>query len=100
VGYAPPSGELDPAIAARHRVFVETRLAFEPSPAGCAELQGLDPRRATELGEVLLGRRPGRETAGDITVYKAMGIAMEDMVAAQLVYEAAQREGAGCMVVL
>src|SRR5262249_35764549 len=38
VGYAPPIGELDPAIAARHRVFVETRLAFERPPVGCAEL--------------------------------------------------------------
>lgn len=100
VGYAPPSGELDRAIAARHRLFVETRLAFEPSPAGCAELQGLDPLRATELGEVLLGRRPGRQDAGDITVYKAMGIAMEDMVAAHLVYETARHEGAGRVVTL
>jgi len=100
VGYAPPAGELDPIIPARHRLFVETRLAFEPPPVGCAELQGLDPQRGTELGEVILGRRPGRQSEAAITVYKAMGIAMEDMVAAHLVYERARREDAGSKVTL
>jgi len=100
VGYAPPSGELDPAVAARHRLFVETRLAFEPPPAGCAELHGLDPARGTELGEVLLQQRPGRRDAEEITVYKAMGIAMEDLAAARLVYEAAQRAGVGRVMTL
>jgi alanine dehydrogenase len=100
VGYAPPAGELDPMIPARHRLFVETRLAFEPPPVGCAELHGLDPERGTELGEVLVGRRPGRQSEDEITVYKAMGIAMEDMIAADLVYERAKREGVGRMVSL
>ena len=100
VGYAPPSGELDPAVAVRHRLFVETRLAFEPPPAGCAELQGLDPARATELGEVLLQQRAGRRNLEEITVYKAMGIAMEDLVAARLVYEAARRSAVGCLMTL
>ncbi len=95
VGYAPPVGELDPAVPRRHRLFVETRLAFDPPPSGCAELRGLDPQGATELGEVCLGRRPGRRDAAEITVYKAMGIAMEDLVAARLVYERACREGVG-----
>jgi len=84
----------------RHRLFVETRLAFEPPPAGCAELQGLDPARATELGEVLLQQRAGRRTLEEITVYKAMGIAMEDLVAARLVYEAARRSAVGCLMTL
>ena len=100
VGYAPPAGELARAIAERHRLFVETRSAFEPPPVGCAELHGLDPERATELGEVLLGRKPGRETVAEITVYKAMGIAMEDLVAANLVYERARRDGVGRVVAL
>ena len=100
VGYAPPSGELDPRIAARHHLFVETPSAFEAPPVGCAELQGLDPQRATELGEVLLDRRRGRESASEITVYKAMGIAMEDLVAANLIYERARRDGVGRVVAL
>jgi alanine dehydrogenase len=100
VGYRPPAGELPPALARDHSLFVETRLAFEPPPAGCAELAGLDPARATELGEVLLGRRPGRTRADEITVYKAMGHAIEDIVAAELVVAAAQRTGAGLRVPL
>ena len=76
-------------------LFVETRGAFDPPPAGCAELEGLDPASATELGEVLLGRRPGRTRADEITVYKAMGHVVEDIAAARLVYEAARAKHAG-----
>lgn len=100
VGYAPPAGELDREIAARHRLFVETRSAFEPPPVGCAELQGLDPERATELGDVLLRRKSGRESPTEITVYKAMGVAMEDLVAAHLVHERARRDGVARLVAL
>lgn len=100
VGYAPPSGELDPEIARRHRLFVETRLAFAAPPAGCAELAGLSAEAATELGEVALGRREGRRSDVEITVYKAMGVAMEDMVAAHLVDQRARAEGAGQIVQL
>ncbi len=95
VGFAPPGGELDPELAARARLFVETRQAFEPPPAGCAELAGLDPSHGTELGEVLLGRAPGREHPDEITVYKAMGHIAEDAAAAELVYRAALEAGVG-----
>ncbi|TMD28339.1 MAG: hypothetical protein E6J04_15820, partial [Chloroflexi bacterium] len=73
VGYNPPGGELDPRVIERGRLFVETRLAFEPPPAGCGELAGFDPSVGTELGEVLLGRSPGRQSKDELTVYKAMG---------------------------
>ncbi|MDA0166781.1 ornithine cyclodeaminase family protein [Solirubrobacter ginsenosidimutans] len=92
VGYRPPDGEL-PRELTRARLFVETREAFEPTPVGCAELQGLDPRAATELGEVLLGRAPGRTDEREITVYKAMGHVVEDIVAAELVYASAGGRG-------
>ncbi|HEU5226208.1 MAG TPA: ornithine cyclodeaminase family protein, partial [Ktedonobacteraceae bacterium] len=95
VGYSPPGGELDPAAIKQGRLFVETRLAFAPPPAGCAELVGLDPRIGTELGELLLDESLGRQSNDQITVYKAMGHACEDMAAASLVYQRARREGAG-----
>ena len=98
VGYHPPGGELPRALAEHGRLFVETRGAFAPPPAGCAELEGLDPEKATELGEVLLSRRPGRQSAEEITVYKSMGHAVEDMVTANLVYRRAVAEGAGRLV--
>jgi alanine dehydrogenase len=100
VGYSPPGGELDPRAIEHSRLFVETRLAFEPPPAGCGELAGFDPSIGTELGEVLLGRSPGRQSREELTIYKAMGHACEDMAAASLVYHRAQQNGAGRTVEL
>jgi ornithine cyclodeaminase/alanine dehydrogenase-like protein (mu-crystallin family) len=95
VGYHPPAGELPTALARDHRLFVETAAAFEPTPVGCAELAGLDRTRASTLGAVALGRATGRSRSDEITVYKAMGIAMEDLVAANLAFEAAKRADGG-----
>jgi len=95
VGYYPPHGELPKHLASMYRLFVETLDAFQPTPVGCGELAGLDPSTATTLGAVALGRKPGRLTDAEITVYKAMGVAMEDMVAANLAYQKAKREGGG-----
>ena len=98
VGYAPPGGELDPALASSSRLFVETRGAFAPPPAGCDELQGLDPAAGTELGEVLLGRAVGRASRDEITVYKAMGHVAEDAAAAELAYRLAVEAGVGTSI--
>ena len=92
--------ELDPETVRRGSVFVESRVAFEPPPAGAAELVGLDPSLAVELGEVLSGRAPGRTSETEITVYKSMGHAVEDAAAARLVYERALAEGSGTRVPL
>ena len=96
VGYAAPHGELDRALAEAANLFVESRAAaFLPPPAGCMELAGMDPEKATEMGEVLLGKRPGRRSDSEITVYKSMGHAVEDLAAAAVVYREAVARGAG-----
>jgi len=95
VGYSPPLGELDPQIARRGHLFVEGRVAFNPPPAGCGDLAGINPDTATEIGELLLGRRPGRRSEDEITVYKSMGHAVEDAAAASVVYRAAVEQGVG-----
>jgi ornithine cyclodeaminase/alanine dehydrogenase-like protein (mu-crystallin family) len=95
VGYAPPGGELDPAIARAGRLLVETRDAFAPPPAGCAELAGIDPDGAAELGEVVAGTRPGRVADDELTVYKSMGTVVEDLAAADVVIRRAEALGAG-----
>src|SRR4051812_17419928 len=100
VGYSPPRGELDPELARTGRLFVETRGAFAPPPAGAGELAGLDPAAATELGDVLAGRAPGRRDDAEITVYKAMGHVAEDAAAAELAYRAALDAGLGTEVAL
>jgi ornithine cyclodeaminase/thiomorpholine-carboxylate dehydrogenase len=100
VGYRPPDGELPRALLGSARLFVETREAFEPTPVGCAELAGVDPLGATELGEVLLGRASGRRGASEITLYRAMGHVIEDIVAADIVYSAARQKSVGSTAVL
>jgi len=98
VGYHPPLGELPIALAREHRLFVETMDAFAAPPVGCAELGGVHAARAATLGEVVNDSRRGRIDASEVTVYKAMGIAMEDMVAANLAFRSAQRAGAGVSI--
>ena len=88
--------ELDGPTIAAGRVFVEWRgAATNPPPAGAVELQGLAVDRITEVGDVLAGTRPGRLSAGEITIYKSTGHAVEDAAAARLVYDRAKAEGAG-----
>jgi ornithine cyclodeaminase/alanine dehydrogenase-like protein (mu-crystallin family) len=93
VGYTPWPGELPQELVRNHTLFVEDDASFEPQPVGCAELQGVDPATATKLGDMLCGKAPGRTGHDQITVYKAMGVAMEDLVAATLVYRRAKEEG-------
>jgi alanine dehydrogenase len=96
VGFAPPGGELDRELAESAALFVESRaVAFQTAPVGCTELVGMDAEQATELGEVLLGTRPGRRSRDEITVYKSMGHAVEDLAAAGLVYRTAVAKGVG-----
>ncbi len=93
--------ELDAGTVARGRVFVEWRgAASSAPPAGARELQGLDAASLTELGEILLGARPGRRDDREVTIYKSTGHAIEDAAAARLVYDRALASGAGTTVAL
>ncbi len=95
VGFRPPGGELPRDVIEGSRLFVESRRAFEAPPVGSAELHGLDPALGTEIGEILLGQKPARRSATETTVYKSMGHAMEDLVAANLVYQRAIERNIG-----
>ena len=93
--------ELGADTLAEARVFVEWRgAATNPPPAGACELQGVDVERVTEVGEVLSGTRPGRQSANELTVYKSTGHAVEDVAAARLVYDRARAEGVGIQLPL
>jgi ornithine cyclodeaminase/alanine dehydrogenase-like protein (mu-crystallin family) len=100
VGANQAGPELDAATIRMGKLFVESRVAFAAPPAGSAELVGLEPDRATELGEALSGAAPGRTSQDELTVYKSMGHAVEDAAAARLVYDTALREGAGTRVTI
>lgn len=89
VGVHADGSELDAEILSRALLAVESRAAaFAPYPAGAFELRGKDPARAVELGELWSGTRRGRESGEQITLYKSVGVAVEDAAAAALVLRA------------
>jgi alanine dehydrogenase len=88
VGSSMEGPELDRETVTAGLLVIESRVAFQPPPAGSHELEGLKPSDAVELGEVLSGAHPGRTSDEQITVYKSMGHAVEDAVAAALVLRA------------
>jgi ornithine cyclodeaminase/alanine dehydrogenase-like protein (mu-crystallin family) len=51
-----------------------------------------------ELGDVLVGKAPGRTAAADLTLFKSVGLAIEDVVTAGRVYELAKQQGVGRVV--
>jgi ornithine cyclodeaminase len=93
--------EVDADTVAAAKVFVESRaMATQPFPAGSREIAGRDPDTVTEVGEVLLGRHPGRTDDGELTVYKSMGHASEDVAAAAALFRAALAAGVGTTLAL
>jgi len=79
--------ELDDDCVARAKLFVESREAASKE-SGDVIAAG---KIFAELGEVIAGARPGRESADEITLYKSVGVAVEDVVAANLVYNRAAK---------
>lgn len=78
--------ELDDEVLRRSRLYVESREAATRE-AGDVMAAG-DP--VAELGEVVAGTRPGRQSAGEITLFKSVGIAVEDLACAALVWRRRQ----------
>jgi ornithine cyclodeaminase/alanine dehydrogenase-like protein (mu-crystallin family) len=100
VGASRQGPELGPDVINADLLCVESRSAFLPYPAGANELQGMDAGRAVEIGELVSGTRQGRSSDGDLTVYKSMGHAVEDIAAAHLVFERALKDNVGSLVEL
>jgi len=91
--FTPSTRELPSALMARARVYVDTR-AGALSEAGDLLLAVSDGVFALgdvvgEVGEVLLGRVPGRASADEVTVYKSVGAAFLDAATARLAFEQA-----------
>jgi alanine dehydrogenase len=104
VGYnSVGEGEIDSATIADALVVVESRdAALAPPPAGAVELLraieagliGRDHVHA-ELGELVTGMAQGRTDETGITLYKSVGVAVQDAAAASLVLAAAIATDAG-----
>ena len=103
VGSAMPTArELDGEAVRRSRLIVDRResamhesgdilLAIAEGAIGPDHLAG-------ELGEVLIGAVHGRTDPEQVTLFKSLGLAVEDVAAAHAVYEAARAAGAGTTV--
>jgi alanine dehydrogenase len=101
VGYAVPGSELDPELVRAATIVVESReSSFAPPPGGAAELAGVDPASVAELGELVSGSRRGRATPVEITLYKSVGVAVQDLAAAALVLAAAKEREVGLEIEL
>lgn len=108
VGYNPEGCEVDAATVRDAVVVVEARsAALAPYPAGANDLNwpirdgviGPDHVQA-EIGELVLGTASGRTSPEEITLYKSVGVAVQDAAAAALVLEAAKERGVGTQVEL
>ena len=79
----PDHCEMAPALVARGTLFVDSRAAALVESGDivqgiAAGLFGPDQIRA-ELGDVVAGRAAGRSTPGEVTIFKSLGLAVEDV---------------------
>jgi len=102
VGLNPAGREVDEQTVADALLVVESReSALAPPPAGAPELVGVDPADVhAELGELVAGTKPGRSSRDEITLYKSVGVAVQDVAAAALVLAAARERSVGRAVEL
>ena len=102
--FQPAHRELDTATLHRAHVVVESYAGVLPTAGelvipiaeGALERDHV----AAELAEIVSGRRPGRRAAEEITVFKSVGFALEDLAAAGLAYNRAIAENAGTEIEL
>jgi ornithine cyclodeaminase/alanine dehydrogenase-like protein (mu-crystallin family) len=81
--------ELDDDALQKARLYVEQREAATRE-SGDVIAAG---KIFAEIGEVVTGSKPGRQSADEITLYKSVGVAVQDIVSAELVYRKALKAG-------
>jgi len=93
--YQPERAEIPAATVGRARIIVDQTEAcleeagdlLQPLASGAIDRSRFD----ATLGEILLGRAPGRRSAAEITLFKSVGLAVQDLYAASRAYENALR---------
>ncbi len=99
--FTPDAREIPGEIVARSRVFVDS-LAAAQAEAGdliLAAAEGkLDWATVTEIGAVAAGARPGRQSPEEITLFKSVGHAVQDLAVGTLVLRRAQERGIGTLL--
>jgi ornithine cyclodeaminase len=100
--YTPEMREVDAALVTRARVVVDQREAvlaeagdiIGPITDGVVDESVI----AAEIGEIVLGWQPGRTSAEEITFFKSVGNAVQDVAVAARVLAAAEADGTGIVV--
>jgi alanine dehydrogenase len=100
----PFTRELDTDAVVRSRLYVDRRESttneagdfLMPKDEGVID----DTHIQAEIGEVLLGQNPGRQSAEEITLFKSLGLAIQDLATASYVYHEAKELGLGTEVAL
>jgi len=96
--------EIDPALIARSALFVDSKAAALAESGDIVQsiAEGLFSAAhiRAELGDVAAGRAPGRSSPAEVTLFKSLGQAIEDLVAADLAYRRASQAGRGIRLTL
>ncbi len=100
----PTTREVDDDCVAMARFFVDYR-ASTLAQAGellhaIREGRVTEAHIAGEIGEVLAGSVPGRRADSEVTVYKSLGVAAQDLAAASLLYQRAVERGLGTVATI
>jgi ornithine cyclodeaminase len=100
----PEARELDTDAVRRARLYVDRRESAlnEAGDFLLPRAEGAitDAHLLGEIGEVLLESQPGRRAPDEITLFKSLGLAVEDVAAAHAVWQAAERANAGTVLEL
>lgn len=102
--YQPSMREMDPALLARGRLIVDSRAGALAESGDI--IQGIregwfnEAHIAGELGEVVAGSIAGRTSPDEITIFKSLGMAVEDLSAARLAFSRAKELGRGVEIAL
>jgi ornithine cyclodeaminase/alanine dehydrogenase-like protein (mu-crystallin family) len=98
----PTARELDADTVAAAALFADARESMVNEGGDylfAVREAGIGPEHIrAELGEVLIGSAEGRRADEEVTVFKSLGLAAEDLAAAEHVYARAQADGAGVSV--
>jgi ornithine cyclodeaminase/alanine dehydrogenase-like protein (mu-crystallin family) len=100
----PSAREIDSRTIAASKLFVDKRESILQESGDY-----LFPRKEgvigpdhiqAEIGEVLISAKPGRKSNGEITLFKSLGLAVEDLAAAEYVYRKAKEKNLGSWIEL
>jgi ornithine cyclodeaminase/alanine dehydrogenase-like protein (mu-crystallin family) len=100
--FTPNARELDSETIASSRLFVDSRDSaltesgdiVIPLAEGAIDVSHI----VAELGDLVTGQSEGRESEREVTVFKSLGLAIEDLVAAKALYDRAVKDGRGTVI--